>query len=127
MRGRVRSAAADGDTESVEKAADLHDVRKAAKRVRYAAEALVPVYGKDAERVVKAHERIQTVLGDHHDDSEAETALIELADDAAAAGENAFTYGVLHARLELLRSDRAADFEDAWQRSVSTRDRHRLG
>ena len=127
LRGRVRSAAADGDTESVEKAADLHDVRKAAKRVRYAAEALVPVYGKDAERVVKAHERIQTVLGDHHDDSEAETALVELADDAAAAGENAFTYGVLHARLELLRSDRAADFEDAWQRSVSTRDRHRLG
>jgi CHAD domain-containing protein len=127
LRARVRAAAADGDPEGVEKAADLHDVRKAAKRVRYAAEALVPVYGQDADRMVKAHERIQTVLGDHHDDTEAETALLELADRAAAVGENAFTYGVLHARLELLRSDRAADFEDAWQRSVSTRDRHRLG
>ena len=57
---------------------DLHDVRKAAKRVRYAAEALVPVYGRDAERMVRAHERIQTVLGDHHDDAEAETALLEV-------------------------------------------------
>ena len=95
--------------------------------MRYAAEALVPVYGRDAERMVRAHERIQTVLGDHHDDAEAETALLELADAAAAAGENAFTYGVLHARLELLCSDRAADFGSAWQRSVSARDRLRLG
>jgi CHAD domain-containing protein len=127
LRTRVRAAGADGETEADEIAVELHDVRKAAKRVRYAAEALVPVFGKDAERIVKAHERIQTVLGDHHDDAEAETALLELADTAAAAGENAFTYGVLHARLELLSSDRAADFEDAWRRSVSTRDRHPLG
>ncbi len=126
LRSRVRAAGADEDTEVVD-AADLHDVRKAAKRVRYAAEALVPVYGRDAERMVRAHERIQTVLGDHHDDAEAETALLEVADAAAAAGENAFTYGVLHARLELLCSDRAADFGSAWKRSVSARDRLRLG
>jgi CHAD domain-containing protein len=127
LRARVRAAGADDDSELVENAADLHEVRKAAKRVRYAAEALVPVYGRDAERMVTAHERIQTVLGDHHDDAEAETALLELADAASAAGENAFTYGVLHARLELLCSDRAADFGSAWQRSVSARDRLRLG
>ena len=103
LRSRVRGARAALGTGVGEGVFDLHDVRKGAKRVRYAAEALVPLFGKDASRMVKAHERIQTVLGDLHDGLEAQVALVRLADDAATAGENAFTYGVLHTRARSAR------------------------
>ena len=93
--------------------------------MRYAAEALVPLPGKGAKRMVRAHERIQTVLGDHHDASEAQAALLRLADAAHAVGEDTFTYGLLNARLDARLSQHAADFDDAWQESITAR--HRLG
>ena len=108
-------------------AALLHGVRKAAKRVRYAAEPLVPLYGDDASRMVRAHEQIQTVLGDHHDRTEAQAALLELGDRAAAAGEDGFTYGLLYARIDARSGDTAREFEQAWRASVRARDRHRVG
>ena len=45
----------------------LHEVRKSAKRIRYAAESLVPAYGEKARRIADAYEEIQTILGEHHD------------------------------------------------------------
>ena len=45
----------------------LHEVRKAAKQARYAAETLVSEFGGRATRVADAFESIQTVLGEHHD------------------------------------------------------------
>jgi CHAD domain-containing protein len=47
--------------------AALHEVRKGAKRVRYAAETLEPRYGKKARRIVSTFESIQATLGTHHD------------------------------------------------------------
>ncbi len=126
LRGRVLRA-----TEARSRGAgdpgDLHDVRKAAKRVRYAAEALVPLPGKGAKRMVRAHERIQDVLGAHHDDAEAQAALLRLADAAQASGEDTFTYGLLHARLQARAADHAAAFDEAWQDSITARARHRVG
>ncbi len=122
LRARVLRAADEGSRRPGEPG-DLHDVRKAAKRVRYAAEALVPLPGKGAKRMVRAHERIQTVLGDRHDDAEARAALVELADGAASAGENAFTYGLLYARLQARSAGHAAVFDQAWQDSLTARAR----
>jgi CHAD domain-containing protein len=45
----------------------LHETRKAAKRVRYAAETLETLYGKRARRIAKVFEEVQVVLGEHHD------------------------------------------------------------
>jgi CHAD domain-containing protein len=122
LRARVLQAADEG-SRLPGTPVDLHDVRKAAKRVRYAAEALVPLPGKGAKRMVKAHERIQTVLGDQHDDIVAQAALVELADAASAAGESAFTYGLLHGRLHARSVGHAADFDQAWQDSLTARAR----
>jgi CHAD domain-containing protein len=47
--------------------ASLHAVRIRAKRVRYASEALAPVFGKAASRFAAAAERLQDRLGDHQD------------------------------------------------------------
>lgn len=77
----------------------MHEARKAARRARYAADAL----GLPA-KPVKA---LQDVLGEEHDRVIAATALTDLAAGAHQAGENAFSYGVL---LGLLRCD-SRDFD----------------
>lgn len=47
--------------------AELHEARIRAKRVRYAAEALAPVFGKSARRFARHAAALQEVLGDHQD------------------------------------------------------------
>jgi CHAD domain-containing protein len=124
MRARVLRVAEEGGLEA-SAPGDVHDVRKAAKRVRYAAEALTPLPGKGATRMASAHERIQTVLGDKHDADEAQAALLDLADRAHAAGEDTFSYGLLHARLDARSGAFAAEFEAAWEQSLTARARLR--
>ena len=47
--------------------AELHQARIRTKRVRYAAEALTPVFGKPARRFARRAESLQEVLGTHQD------------------------------------------------------------
>ena len=90
----------------------MHDSRKAAKRARYAADALVPVDGKPARRLSKRMKQIQSELGGHQDTVMARAALRDLALRARRAGENAFTYGLLYER----DSQASRAFQDqAWQ------------
>lgn len=78
--------------------AALHAARRAAKRLRYTAELLVPVRPK-AKATVKQAKRLQSVLGDHQDLIVTAAFLRQLAmENGAAAGHNGFTYGVLHAQ-----------------------------
>ena len=46
---------------------DLHRIRIHAKRARYAAEAVAPAVGRDAERFAEVAEELQRVLGEHQD------------------------------------------------------------
>ncbi|MFD9814823.1 CHAD domain-containing protein [Streptomyces sp. NPDC059080] len=80
----------------------LHEARKAAKRLRYGAEAARPALGRAAARCVRRATALQEVLGDHHDSVVTRAVLRDLADQAYAAGENAFTYGLLYGRQEAL-------------------------
>jgi CHAD domain-containing protein len=80
--------------------AELHRIRIAAKRVRYAAEAIAPVMGRRAHALAKHAEEIQTVLGDQHDAVVARDRLRAFAADA----QHAFTAGEL-----ALLADRAAN------------------
>lgn len=80
------------------KDAAMHQARKAAKRARYAAEAVVPAMGKKAKRFAKRMRRVQSLLGDYQDSVIARGVERDLAISAAQAGENTFTYGVLYER-----------------------------
>src|SRR5664279_2234120 len=98
-----------------------HEIRKAAKRLRYAGEAGEPAFGAPAAALAKNAENLQEVLGEHQDSVVARQALRELGARIHLEGENAFTIGRLHA-LEQARADEAAaEFEAAW-RGVS--DKH---
>ena len=57
----------------------LHTIRIAAKRCRYAAEAVAPVVGRPARRFADAIEDVQSVLGDYHDTVVAEAWLRDVA------------------------------------------------
>lgn len=80
----------------------LHEARKAAKRLRYAAEAVAPAVGKPADRLAAAAEDLQEVLGEHQDAVTAE-ALLEGLRPAAAEPAT-----WLHARLALVERELAA-------------------
>jgi CHAD domain-containing protein len=85
----------------------LHEVRKAAKRVRYAGESVEVVFGRPAAKMAARMEDLQEALGAHQDALVVQGVLLGLADDAAAAGEETFTYGRLHA-VEQRRADESA-------------------
>ena len=68
----------------------LHQIRKRAKRLRYTAAAT------GADEVSKQAKAIQTLLGDHQDSVVSRKHLLQQADAAYAAGEDTFTYGLLH-------------------------------
>ena len=59
--------------------AAYHKIRILAKRARYAAEAVTPLYGNDARRFARALADVQTVLGKNQDTTVAEAWLREAA------------------------------------------------
>ncbi|MEO3872484.1 CYTH and CHAD domain-containing protein [Nonomuraea sp. B12E4] len=96
----------------------MHDVRKAAKRARYTAEALQPTLGADMAKLAKLAEDIQEVLGTHQDGVVAQETLAKEAETARQAGEDTFTYGLLIG-IERSAAERAhADFPRVWAETV---------
>ena len=97
--------------------AAIHEARKTAKRARYAAEAAVPVLGRMASRQAAQAKELQQLLGDHHDSVVARAVLLDLAGKARAAGEDTFTYGLMHQR----QACQAATIEQALPRFTAAR------
>lgn len=91
-----------------------HEVRKAAKRARYAAELVTPVVGPKAARYADAARAVQEVLGDHHDSVVEQEQLVWLAERAERAGESGFGYGVMHADLGYRRALDEEAYRQAW-------------
>ena len=78
--------------------------RRAAKRLRYACEALSPVFGDGAAGLGDAAKELQEVLVEHQDGVVSQQLLRDLADRAVLHGEEALTLG----RLHLLEQQHAA-------------------
>lgn len=93
---------------------ELHETRKASKRLRYAAESAVPVLGQSATDLADRAEQVQEVLGDHQDSVVARDLLRQLAVQQHLDGGNPFTLGRLHA-AEQYRGDRSREaFLELW-------------
>lgn len=93
----------------------LHVVRIRSKRVRYAAEAVTPVFGKPARRFAKAASALQDVLGEHQD---AVVAGAWLRRAAATTPDVAFVAGELVALEASGGRSARAKWPAAW-RSLS--------
>ena len=92
----------------------VHEVRKAAKRLRYACEAVEPTYD-DATRAVEATTRITKALGERQDTVISRRVVRGLAASAAVAGESTATYDRLEAREQQRAGECEAAFDQAWQ------------
>lgn len=96
----------------------LHDVRKASKRVRYAADSARPIASKKAKRLADDMECIQETLGEHQDTVVTRSVMRRLAATAHDDGEDTLTWGRLHADEQgraiksVRRSQRLID--DSW-------------
>jgi CHAD domain-containing protein len=98
LRRALAAVPAAEDAAAEDRDAAFHEARKAAKRARYAAEAALPALGGKARRQAAGAKKLQELLGDHHDSVVARAVLRDLAGQARAAGEDTFTYGVMHER-----------------------------
>lgn len=93
---------------------ELHEARKAAKRLRYAAEAAEPALGsRNAGSLISHTKQAQEVLGEHQDAVVAAPVLREIAIAASGGGESAFTWGVLYGLETCAGVDEAA-LAPAW-------------
>ncbi|AXG77832.1 CYTH and CHAD domain-containing protein [Streptomyces paludis] len=126
--GRVKDRIEDATALAPGPARDLalHSARKAAKRARYAAEAARPVLGGPAGRFARRMKDVQTVLGEHQDSVVARETLRDLARAAHAAGESAFTWGLLYGE-EAARGERLErELPRVWMKAADRRIRAAL-
>ncbi len=106
--------------------AELHRVRKSAKRLRYSSETLVPTYGADARRLARGAKRLQTELGDVQDSLVAQAWLRELAAAGDRPDDEIFILGGLSAQERLLAAQAEARWTTAWAKLDRKRNRRWL-
>ena len=99
----------------------LHDARKAARRLRHAAEfsteGAAGVLGSHAEEIGDRAEELQDALGWQRDASLFAEFVLLTSRRAEAAGESSFTYGVLYQR-SVDQARRALDLADDARRAL---------
>lgn len=111
-----RLVRAEETVEPADRVEHLHEIRKAAKRLRYSADAAVPVLDGPAEELSARAKKLQTVLGDHRDAIEAMTTIRARAAAASTRGVVTADYDRLYdtesdaARKALDQYPAAAEF-----------------
>lgn len=76
----------------------FHDMRKSAKKLRYAAEAVGAATSLKTKRLYNACKQMQSSLGDFQDAVTSRDRLVQMAEAARRRGEDTFGYGLLYQR-----------------------------
>lgn len=101
---------------------DWHEARIMAKQMRYACEAVAPLFGKPAKVLAGHAEAVQEVLGEHQDAVIAAGVLRRLA-TSGKPNAGAFTLGVLHAHQQDAIDASRKRFTSVW--ADASKSRHR--
>jgi CHAD domain-containing protein len=102
------------------RAGDPHEVRKAAKRLRYAYELVEPVWGSEAKRPRQVARELTRVLGDRQDTVVAREWLVRLA-AGRTSGRAGFVLGRAHAREEQHEVELLDEAATVWRELKSVR------
>jgi CHAD domain-containing protein len=111
---RAEAATRGLEGEELEKA--LHEVRKKAKRARYAADTVKPVYGRKLRKWRKNVKAAQSTLGEHQDTVVGRDVLHHLTIAGHGEGQNTFTFGMLYARDAATAEKLRGRFAGEWRR-----------
>jgi CHAD domain-containing protein len=115
-RGRQALVGTGGDVDEER----MHDVRKAAKRMRYVAESLRPVFGRRAKQQAKAGRRVQGVLGDYQDAAITRSLLEQATRDALLDGDDVTLLHRMLARETAAAAVLHAEFVQLFRESERT-------
>ncbi|MHA2789417.1 CYTH and CHAD domain-containing protein [Corynebacterium sp. S7] len=74
----------------------VHDMRKAAKKLRYAAEAVGEASHLKTTKLARSCKKLQSLLGDFQDAVTARERLHDFSEAARERGEDTFAYGMLY-------------------------------
>ena len=110
-RVEERAATAAEREERAAQEAARHELRKAAKRLRYACEAVAPVFGPPAAGLGAAAEQLQDVLGEYHDSVVSQHLVRRLG--AGGIGPALLERLLVLEQQRELRAD--AKLDDAWR------------
>jgi CHAD domain-containing protein len=124
LRRRVKSAHGSAGAEELD--ASLHEVRKAAKRLRYSAESLVRAHGEDAARLVRGAKRVQSDLGEVQDSAICQRVLRTIATSEGTPAQEVFILGGLHAQEHLRSALAEAHYARAWTKVSRKKNRRWL-
>ncbi|MFI0431679.1 MAG: CHAD domain-containing protein [Candidatus Nanopelagicales bacterium] len=112
LRRSVRTLDLEGPAET------WHSARIAAKRARYAAGAVIPVFGEPAETLEDALSEVTEVLGEHQDACVAQDVIREIAVLPDVDGATGFALGLLHEHEFEEEIHNRIQFGDIWKRTV---------
>jgi len=119
---RAAQAVADDGTRHTRNAR-LHEVRKCAKRARYAAESAMPVADGDASQLVDRMKSLQEVLGDHQDSVAAQALLLKLMMASDQSGDYELVFGQLYAEESGRAHDARRSYKAALRRASAEKAR----
>jgi CHAD domain-containing protein len=125
-RLRRRAHAAREVIDRTQRQAALHEVRKAAKRLRYSAESLVPVRRRDARRLVAGAKRVQVSLGELQDSVIARATLSAASERDSWDAEERLVIGGLYAREQRIAARAEDRYTRAWKRLARKKNRQWL-
>ncbi|WP_116204691.1 CYTH and CHAD domain-containing protein [Amycolatopsis circi] len=114
-RKLYRATAATEGLSGAELEQALHNVRKKAKRARYATDAVRLVFGKKLRTWRKHVKAVQQTLGKHQDSVVDRAALRHFAIDGFSENQNTFTFGLLYGRDEAAASMLRSRFGEEWR------------
>ncbi|MCB0915598.1 MAG: CYTH and CHAD domain-containing protein [Actinobacteria bacterium] len=103
-----------------------HQARIAAKRARYAAGAVIPVFGDPAAELEDALSEVTEVLGEHQDACVAQDVIREIAASRDVDGETGFALGLLHEHEFEEEIHNRVQFRDIWANAKKVQRHTRL-
>ncbi len=95
-----------------------HQTRIEAKKARYAAEMVEPIFGASAKGLAGVFEEVTELLGEHQDCHVSQQTLRSIATEPDISGPAGFALGLLHAWEEEREISLRHDFGGLWPRVV---------
>ncbi|MBP3088025.1 CYTH and CHAD domain-containing protein [Corynebacterium sp. sy017] len=92
----------------------VHDVRKAAKKLRYCSEAVTRSGHVNTKNLTRACKHLQKVLGDYQDALTSRDTIRTLAEQAYRNGQNTFEYGILYSSEEHSAQQALGQYDEAF-------------
>ncbi|ANE04467.1 CYTH and CHAD domain-containing protein [Corynebacterium crudilactis] len=99
----------------LEREENFHNVRKAAKKLRYSAEAVGKATSVDTKKLYKACSSLQSVLGDYQDAITSRDELLRRSQAARRQNRDTFAYGVLYQHEQTLSREYLTGYSDAFK------------